>query len=108
MPKPDPIDAVDRYLAKTLVDPRSATNYRTSAVLNCKQVTSIRGECVCFSVNARNRMGGMTGSQISVAIMNGNDVVRTFGPNLLTIENTQSCERALRDRPADSIFRFVR
>lgn len=61
---------LDRMLAQTLKDPASAQQYSASAPAPCKAVIGIGDpgtDCICYEVNARNAMGGMTGKQIGVA-----------------------------------------
>ncbi|MHB8742791.1 MAG: hypothetical protein ACYC9L_06650 [Sulfuricaulis sp.] len=78
---------VDALLAGYLKDPGSATQYKTSGIIPCKQVTAFAadgdgdgdGDCMCYSVNAKNSFGGYTGAIVEVAKFVGAGAIREVG-----------------------------
>lgn len=65
--------AVDQMLAGDLLDPLSAQQYQVSGPLECDRATgsnaaaNLDGDCVCYQVNSKNRLGGYTGQKLNVA-----------------------------------------
>ena len=64
--------ALDAHLAASLKDPSSAIQYAAGEPTECRNVANMPPNmrdswCVCYSVNAKNSMGGYTGAQIGVA-----------------------------------------
>lgn len=106
----DPVkEAVDNMLARTLVDPKSAIDYAVSDVLPCASVSDAWDEypdhqCVCYSVNAKNRMGGYTGGQLgySSLMQKPGDVwFARDGNSVSDHDGIDACEAAnLQSRPA--------
>lgn len=73
---PTQIDAIraalDAHLAASLKDPASAIQYAVGEPTECRNIANLPPNmrdswCVCYSVNAKNSMGGYTGAQIGVA-----------------------------------------
>lgn len=88
------LKALDRHLADTLKDPASAIQYAVSGPLSCRDVSTLKGDCLCYRINARNAMGGMTGQQVGVAIMYGDTVRNVLEQRFLRIKDVAACEAA--------------
>lgn len=68
--------ALDAHLASSLKDPMSAIQYSSGTPTECRNVADgpveIRDAwCVCYFVNAKNSMGGFTGSQLGAVSLIG-------------------------------------
>ncbi|HSX60246.1 MAG TPA: hypothetical protein VLF18_08615 [Tahibacter sp.] len=106
--------SVDRMVAKSLTDPLSAIDYRVSRPLECKlalvELDFQSGDCVCYSVNAKNGFGGYTGSKTFAAQFEhvGRDL-RLMPPiQISDLRAIAACEAAnLSPRPAENISRRV-
>jgi len=75
--------ALDAHLAASLKDPASAIQYSAGEPTECRNVVNAPAQfrdswCVCFSVNAKNSMGGYTGAQLGVV-----SLVSTQSPYLM-------------------------
>lgn len=102
--------AVDAMLARDLVDPTSAIDYRVSDPLPCKSVEPFykdpTHQCVCYSVNSKNRMGGYSGAQLRAAslIESADFWFAMGGLDVRTADGVRACGAAnLADRPAQLI-----
>jgi hypothetical protein len=104
--------ALDRHLAYTLKDPMSAMQYMAGNVTECRKVAIMPANqrdnwCICYSVNAKNSMGGFTGTQIGVASLMGArpSAVMIDIPREL-INNPMGCG-AMQERPSSLIHDAV-
>lgn len=66
--------ALDAHLATTLKDPVSAIQYAAGEPTECRNVANVPPQardswCVCYSVNAKNSMGGYTGAKLGVVLL---------------------------------------
>ena len=63
--------ALDAHLASSLKDPASSIQYSAGEPTECRNVANTPAQmrdswCVCYFINAKNSMGGYTGSQLGV------------------------------------------
>jgi len=77
-PKPEQTEAIraalDAHLASSLKDPASSIQYSAGEPTECRNVATSTNTmaqlrdswCVCYYVNAKNSMGGYTGTQLGV------------------------------------------
>lgn len=90
-------------------------SYSVSDPLPCQRLDSnyrdAKHECVCYSVNSRNRMGGYAGGEIKAMSMTGLDgfwfAVGTF--EIRQAAGIRACSEAnFTDRSGDKIKMHVR
>ena len=115
-PADNPIhEAVDRELAGILVDPLSAINYEVSDPAPCRKLLAIKnsnvdklGECVCYSVNSKNKMGGYTGDKLGVMGVVPMTASFYMALNIDITPDVGGCyDRHIAERPASNIHRHV-
>lgn len=107
--------AIDAMLARDLIDPSSAIDYQVSDPLLCKSVEPFykdpTHQCVCYSVNSKNRMGGYTGAKLRAAsVVESKDFYFAMGGlDVRTADGVRACGAAnLADRSASLIAERVK
>lgn len=104
--KPTPLDSA---LAATLNDPSSVLQYRASEQTSCEGLFDFPitpayfPACYCYSINAKNAMGGYTGAQTGVAtLVDGKATLRPHADLAYNVDDV--CEkRGMRKRDAKLI-----
>lgn len=106
----DPVrEAIDGLLARSLNDPTSPIGYEVSDALPCRNIdpseSKVDAQCVCYVINAKNRLGGYTGDQISYArVFMGDRGAFALDLGQLPSGGFQACSAAnLKPRSADFI-----
>lgn len=110
----DPVrEAIDKFLARSLNDPTSPIGYEVSDAFACTNIGANQekadAQCVCYVINAKNRMGAYTGAKVRFAR------VFTAGQNAFAMDLPQqpvggfrACTDAnLKPRSADFIRAHV-
>jgi len=108
------VKSVDHLLASSLNDPLSATDYRVSGPVACKLVLPagqlMHDQCVCYSVNAKNSLGGYTGVTMYVAEFIGSleFPILMPGEEVKAAGAEKACESAkMKSRPVSEIAKYI-
>ncbi len=101
-------EALDKNLAQTMIDPRSAIQYAVSPIVACKHIAHFNGDCLCFEVNGSNRSGGMTGKQMAVVTITGTaTVANIIERRYMTIADQNACSAILLPRDSSLIHKAM-
>lgn len=106
--------ALDAYLASTLLDPTSPIQYQVTDLFECSAIGPGRpagqNTCMCYSINAKNRMGAFVGSEIVFVpvTIHGEHATLHAAFDDLDPGTTVWCEiKRLIDRPVSNITDLV-